>query len=98
MRNLHLHKEDYIQKAETLLVKPAYKTIDRDPTNKLKANLITTLRKIKRYTNMDEGMYKAMHPTGSNPPKFYGLPKIHKTGTSLRPIVSSRGSVSQGPN
>ena len=24
-------------------------------------------------------------------PKFYGLPKIHKTGTPLRPIVSSRG-------
>ena len=30
------------------------------------------------------------------PPKFYGLPKIHKTGTSLRPIVSHRGSVTYG--
>ena len=30
------------------------------------------------------------------PPKFYGLPKIHKTGTSCRPIVSSRGSVTYG--
>ena len=30
------------------------------------------------------------------PPKFYGLPKIHKTGTPLRPIVSSRGSVTYG--
>ena len=29
-------------------------------------------------------------------PKFYGLPKIHKTGTPLRPIVSSRGSVTYG--
>ena len=27
---------------------------------------------------------------------FYGLPKIHKTGTPLRPIVSSRGSVTYG--
>ena len=26
-------------------------------------------------------------------PKFYGLPKIHKTGNPLRSIVSSRGSV-----
>ena len=34
-----------------------------------------------------------MYPTGCVPPKFYGLPKIHKTGTPLRPIVSSRGSV-----
>ena len=30
------------------------------------------------------------------PPKFYGLPKIHKTANPLRPIVSSRGSVSYG--
>ena len=27
---------------------------------------------------------------------FYGLPKIHKTGNPLRPIVSSRGSVTYG--
>ena len=25
--------------------------------------------------------------------KFYGLPKVHKIGNPLRPIVSSRGSV-----
>ena len=29
-----------------------------------------------------------------NIPKFYGLPKIHKAGVPLRPIVSSRESVS----
>ena len=34
-----------------------------------------------------------MYPTGCVPPKFYGLPQIHKTGTPFRPIVSSRGSV-----
>ena len=33
---------------------------------------------------------------GCIPPKFYGLPKIHKTGNPLRPIVSSRGSVTYG--
>ena len=37
-----------------------------------------------------------MYPTGCVPPKFYGLPKIHKTGNPLRPIVSSRGSVTYG--
>ena len=29
-------------------------------------------------------------------PKFYSLPKIHKTGTPLRPIVSSRGFITYG--
>ena len=33
---------------------------------------------------------------GCVPPKFYGLPKIHKPDTPLRPIVSSCGSVTYG--
>ena len=45
---------------------------------------------------MDEGTYKAMYPTGCTPPKFYGSPQINKTGTPIRPIVSSRGSVIYG--
>ena len=37
-----------------------------------------------------------MYPTGALIPKFYGLPKVHKENTPLRPIVSSIGSVSYG--
>ena len=33
-----------------------------------------------------------MYPTGCVPPKVYGLPKIYKPDTLLRPIVSSCGS------
>ena len=53
-----MDREDYIQKAQSLLTQPTYKTIDRDPTSKIKATLITTLRKIKKDTNLDEGTYK----------------------------------------
>ena len=88
-----LEKEDYINKAWGLLSQPAYKEIPKDPTNKIKAQLITKLGRIKKDNNLDEGMYKAMYPTGCIQPKFYGLPKIHKKGNPLRPIVSSRGSV-----
>ena len=91
-----LDKEDYISKAQELLSQLAYKEIPRDPTNKIKAQLITKLRRIKKDRNLDEGTYKAMYPTGCVLPKFYGLPKIHKTGNPLRPIVSSRGSVTYG--
>ena len=91
-----MDKQDYISKAEALLTTLAYKTIPRDPTNKLKAQLITKLRRIKREDNLDEGIYKVMYPTGCIPPKLYGLPKIHKTGNPLRPIISSRGSVTYG--
>ena len=88
-----LDNEDYINKAKDLLSQPSYKELPRDPTNKIKAQLITKLRRIKKESKLDEGMYKAMYPTGCVPPKFCGLPGIHKTGNPLRPIASSRGSV-----
>ena len=68
---------------EGLLAQLMYRTIHTVPTNKLKAKLILTLKRIKRETNMGEGMYRTMYPTGCTAPKFYGLPKVHKTGTSL---------------
>ena len=45
---------------------------------------------------MQENTYRKMYPTGVSPPRFYGLPKIHKKNIPLRPIVSSIGSVSYG--
>ena len=76
-----MDREDYTQKAESLLSQPAYKTIDRDPTSKIKAKLITTLRNINKDTNVDEGTYKTMDPTGCMPPKFYELQKSIKLVT-----------------
>ena len=91
-----LDKEDYIIKARDLLSTPAYKELPKDPTSKINSQLITKLRRIKKDSKLDEGTYKAMYPTGCAPPKFYGLPQIHKTGNPLRPFVSSRGSVTYG--
>ena len=79
-----IDQEDYKQKADSLLDQSTYRSIERDPTNKIKAKLIQILRRLKRETEIDEGMYKAMYPTGCIPCKFYGLPKIHKTGHSPR--------------
>ena len=36
-----------------------------------------------------EAVYRRLYHTGAGSPKFYGLPKIHKEGMPLRPIVSS---------
>ena len=88
-----MDREDYVTKVQELLAQPAHRLLPRDPTNKIKSQLITRLRKIKKDNNLEEDPYKAIYPTGCIPPKFYGLPKIHKTSNPLRPIVSSRGSV-----
>ena len=43
---------------------------------------------------MNENLYRRLYPSGAGSPKFYGLPKIHKVGIPLRPIVSSIEAVS----
>ena len=63
-----MDREDYIKKAEALLAQLDYRTIDRDPTNKIKARLITKCRTIKKDTRLDEGTYKVMYPNGCIPP------------------------------
>ena len=91
-----MDKKDYIDKATNLLAQTIYKTIDRNPTNKFKAKLITILRRIKGETVLEDSINKYMYCMGCTSPKFYGLPKSHKTNTPFRPIVSNRGSVTYG--
>ena len=62
-----LDRKEYREKTENLLVQPAYRTLDRDPTNKLNPKLITTLRRINREVGMEEDMYKTVYPTSCNP-------------------------------
>ena len=89
-----LNKADYIERAEQLLNQPTYRKIQEDPTSKQKSKLIRILKKIKTEGGISDEKYKKMYPTGAGPPKFYGLPKIHKRETPLRPIVSSTGTAS----
>ena len=89
-----LDKEDYIKKSEELLLKPTYKILPSDPTTKHKNKLIPLLKSIKAGGRIKKNTYKRLYPTGACSPKYYGLPKVHKLGIPLRPIVSSIGSVS----
>ena len=47
-----MDRQDYINKSNNLLAQPAYRPIPRDPTNKIKAKLITILRKVKNQTRV----------------------------------------------
>ena len=87
-----MDKEEYIQKSEELLHQPSYKELPSDPTTKHKNRLISILKSIKSEGGIDNTTYKRLYPMGAGSPKYYGLPKIHKQGVPLRPIISSRGS------
>ena len=85
--------EEYIKKSEELLQQPNYKILQSDPTTKYKNKLISLLKSIKAEGGMDDNTYKMLYPTGAGPPKYYGLPKVHKPGLPLKPIISNIGSV-----
>ena len=92
-----MDQQDYTNKAQALLQDTnTYKILSKDPTSRLKNILIQTLKDIKQTGGLSNLKYKQLYPTSAVPPKFYGLPKIHKVGTPLRPIVSSRGSITYG--
>ena len=91
-----MDRQDYINKAKHLSNQPTYRAIPRDPTNTIKNKLINILKRVKNQAGLDNVTYKSTYPIGCVPPKFYGLPKIHKPDTPLRPIVSSCGSVTYG--
>ena len=84
---------EYKKKAEELLQQPTYQPIPTDPTSKYKNKLINMLKSIKAEGGISEAVYKRLYPAGAGSPKFHGLPKIHKEGLPLRPIVSSIRSV-----
>ena len=86
---------DYRSKIENLLNdKDTYEELKKDPTSNYKNKLINILRPWKSNKSIPEKLYHRIYPTSEVPPKFYGLPKIHKKDVPLRPIVSSIGNIS----
>ena len=73
-----IDKEEYKQKADNLLDEPTYRSIDRDPKNKIKAKLIQILGRLKRETGIDEGTCKAMYSTSCVPPSSMDYQKSMK--------------------
>ena len=92
-----MDQQDYNNKAQALLqITNTYKVLSKDPTSQLKNKLITLLKDIKQTGGLSNQKYKQLYSTSAVPHKFYGLPKIHKAGTPLRSIVTSRGSITYG--
>ena len=92
-----LDKGDYNSKVETILKDDkTYTVLKKDPTNSFKTRLTNILKNMKKESDISNILYRKLYPTSDQAPRFYGLPKIHKTHMPLRPIVSGIGSVSEG--
>ena len=49
---------------------------------------VEKLLTLKRSGYLSEAVYNKIRPRHKQPPRIYGLPKIHKADVPLRPIVS----------
>ena len=83
-----LNSSDYVQKIESTT--SGYETVPRNPTPRLEA---ATKRIIHETMDnkVEDRVVKAIIPQASRTAELYGLPKDHKHGTPLRPIVSACG-------
>jgi hypothetical protein len=84
-----MNKTDYNNKMmEHLTTTGSYKKLDNNPISMV----IKEVKKAIKVSNLDEWMKKRLTPSCQITPRIYGLPKIHKEGTPLRPIVNTIGS------
>ncbi|XP_055842472.1 uncharacterized protein LOC129909411 [Episyrphus balteatus] len=83
-----LNRCDYLSKMNVLVEDVnIYLPVNYDPTARV-------LRKVTKLINENKAILppKRLIPSCTQPPKLYGLPKIHKNGNPMRPIVSQINS------
>jgi hypothetical protein len=65
------------------------KRLAKDPTAWVERKIDTMLKQVEKRGEMQREKRLYLTPHASAPPQLYGLPKVHKAGTPLRPIVSA---------
>ena len=91
---LSMKTEDYLEKYNELLKDAkTYLKLKRNPTSKYNDIFVDALQDLKERAVIDKGVYKKLYPTMDQPPRFYGLPKVHKTDMPLQPILSLIGNI-----
>ena len=71
-----------------LTTSSCYRKLSKNPISKV----IRYVKKAIMNSNLDDGLKKCLIPTREITPRIFGLPKIHKEGVHLRPIVNTIGS------
>ncbi|XP_017478433.1 PREDICTED: uncharacterized protein LOC108368159 [Rhagoletis zephyria] len=88
-------KSEYDKKIQTIINDiSTYKVLKPDPTNRLQDKNNEIVEKMFSNKIIVVKEKNALLCKTANPPRIYGLPKIHKEGNRLRPICSSINSPS----
>ena len=66
-----------------------YKLLDLDPTNIIINKLHKEAKPILKKSNLNQNLVTYAFINNNRKPILYGLPKIHKNGAPIRPIISA---------
>ena len=89
-----MDRMDYDTKMRAILRADQYRPLPRDPTVKVENKIVDTLKRLRNEEHLDHKLCDFLTPRYSTPTQMYGLPKIHKEDTPMRPIVSTINSPS----
>ena len=88
-----MNRSDYIEKMSGILSQEnKFQLIGdaetHDRTIQAERALQAFLLRAKKAGDLPNEVYERIRPVGTARPRMYGVPKIHKSGTPLRPILS----------
>ncbi|BHF60786.1 hypothetical protein SprV_0100375200 [Sparganum proliferum] len=92
-----LDRKDYLQKAKALLEdRQFYIPCATNPLKTLTLEINATLLALENSGAITPTDRRMARPQDTALARFYGLPKVHKDGVPLRPIVSLKGTPTYG--
>lgn len=77
--------EDYKTQIQLLLNDTIYEKLQRNPTSRIEKERSEGIKK----SGLDDDTKRRLMLSNSQVPRLYALPKVHKIGFPLRPIVSA---------
>ena len=93
-----MKSETYNEKLNDILSLPQFKKVlptrknEKNPILKEEQRITTLLEQLKKQNKISNKLFYKLKPIGSQPPRLYGLAKIHKDNVPVRPVLSMPGS------
>lgn len=85
-----MEKEEYYTKCNTLVNdEEVYTRLNKDPTRSIERETNAWVKKMKTNNYISAITAKQLMSYETNSPRLYGLPKVHKNGIPMRPIVNT---------
>ena len=93
-----MKKEQYHEKMNNIISLPQFEKVvkprrnARDSVFKEEDRILEKLESLLKENHISQELFERLKPTGSQPPRLYGLAKVHKENTPMRPVLSMPGS------